>query len=351
MRRFSPSPFHIPMPDDDRRPPPGLYLLIGGALLMALIVVLYRIHRQLTQRAPAAPRHPHVTRMFANQEAVPGSMGRMGFSTGLRHQISHLAAQAQVNELMRYGHPGTVATAQAVFEDEILSQPHAAEFQVRHVLADSFLRRSVIAVLRMGSDPLAATVREVFVAFGSHQLVNLWDDVWSRARGTPNWYTAVGRDHIKALRRALTDVRGNLFLSEHQSNVAAGTHVDVTPDAIGTLGDVQIRNIVAAGVKLMHELGLEPRLVALQDEIMLGYTGSAGGFFWAGFNPRRSRDRQVDPLTLLDDDQAQVVWNNTPPNTRLKWCFLWQPLKCIAALVLLFMVVVGIGQSMRRALG
>lgn len=339
------------MPDDDRHPPPGLYLLIGGALLMALVVILYRIHQQFMRQPAAAPApHPHVHRMFVDQEPVPGSMARMGFSAGLRQEVSHLAAQAQVNALMVYGIQGSVATAQAVLEDEILSQPRAAELQVRHVLADSFLRRSVIAVLRMGSDPLAATIREVFRAFGSAGLVSLWDEVWTRARGNPNWYTAVGRDQIRALRRTLTDVRGILFLSEHQSNVAVGTHVDVTPDALGYLGEAQIRQIVGVGVRLMHELGLEPRLVALQNEIMLGYTGSAGAFYWAGFNPRRSRDAQVDPLSLLDAEQASLVWNNSPPSTRLKWCFLWQPEKCIGTLILLFVIVVGVGLSARRAL-
>lgn len=338
------------MPDDqDAQENPGLYLLIGATLLLMLIVALFNIHRRFTRRAPSVVRDNHVDRMFIARDDIPHSLRRGPFSAPVRREVNEIAARHQVDALRPYGLHGTTANAHNILENEILSN-RRPEFQVRHVLADNFLRRSVVAALRMRDDGLAATIREVFESFGSAQLLNMWDTAWAQARVGGNWFHAIGRNGVRDLRRALNDVRGDLYLSEHQSNVAAGTNVDVTPDALALLGEPTVNRIVDRGVRLMHQLGLEPRLVQVQNEIMLGYSGSAGAFYQFGFDHRRTRDMQVDPLTLVSEDEARQVWENTPPRLRLAYAFRVRPLQTIAALILLFVLAAGAGLSIFRGL-
>lgn len=318
-------------------------LTLAIVLLVFLIASLWRVRRRIVWRSPAtAPRPRGLGSAFDPDQPLPPSLRRAGFSAATQTAVFETYATQQVVSFPRGAGqpaPGPADFAGAVQQ---VRQPDLRRaFHIRHVVADNLLRRAVWHVVRAPRDDLVRLVRELFVTFRADSLVATWDDVASRlpAGGGENdrWFQTLGSRLVGDLRVLISQVPNQLYLSESQGNLHAGTFPDVTEECIALLGRDAIRRVLSATVRLIEGLGLLPRLVTVEGEIMLGYENAAGRFRHFGYRPRLSHDIHLSPLPLLEDAAAERVMRNTPLQVQILACYAIHPWGVIRVLTLLLL--------------
>lgn len=299
--------------------------VVTAFFVLAMIVVLAEVvmRRLFGTRRRGALDHD-----------VPPSMSRGTASAATRNAFQLQYATAQANQLL--GRPATapeVAQAHDVLRNEVLVR--GAEFNGRHIVADSFMRSAVVEVLRQPDLVRETSIRQLFQALGADSLVATWDTVTARLRGPGRtWFVRVGAAQIENLRRALDNVQ-TLFLSEKQGNLHAGTHIDVTDEARALLGPDRVRTIVTAATGVMEDFGLRPHLRTVGREVLLSYDGASGEFHRFGYSPGRTHDAPIDPLSLLPARTAVTVFANSAWRVKVRYCFAYHPWKVMVALIVL----------------
>src|SRR5690606_17041645 len=221
----------------------------------------------------------------------------------------------------------------------------AREFALRHVVADRFLRWAVVETLRAPTPDLVAGLQSLFEAFGVGALANQWRAIGARLAAPGwqgnRWFTSLGRGETRSLRTNLTNCLGNLFLSESQSNLRAGTRPDITEDALALIGSQELSGILNALVPLLQSLGLGPRLAFIRGNLTIDYNGASGEYQHYGYDPTRSQDASSNPLALLSWRNAGVVARNTDMVTMVRIAFQVYPVRTVSLILLLLYVLSG----------
>lgn len=151
-------------------------------------------------------------------------------------------------------------------------------------------------------------------------MIHIWDELYGRLEEEDgNWYRVLGSRRVATLRRYLTNLRHNLFLSEAQGNLHAGTYIDLTEEGLVLLGANQVRRIVAATVEALEVFGMAPRLALVGHELMLGYDGAVGELREFGFDPRRAHDLHIDPLAVAPPTSIEAILRNTEPRVLVEY--------------------------------
>jgi hypothetical protein len=315
-------------------------------LFLGLIVVLSRYRYRRILRFREQDRHWD-TLWGAQRADVPYSLRRGDFNQNTRQRAALDYSRAQ---LVGFGNPAPTAMqvqgAEAIFSGEILSE-HGGGYHLRHVIADNFLRRAVQHTLNSRLPERIALVRELFDAMDAQNLVTTWDDIAQRlqnGRVDRNWYQILGANRVDDLRRGLNNTVGQLFYSERQGNLLTGTHVDVTGDAIGIIGEQRVTRIVQAATNLMEALHLTPRLCQVENELFLGYASASGGYRQFGFNPLLSHDSPEDPLRLMGWGQTLRSMSRSDRQVVMRYLIRYHWKKTLTALlVILWSIWYGYG--------
>lgn len=277
-----------------------------------------------------------------NRVDICHSLRRGNFSRETRELAANNYSHAQLVAL-----GGLVPTAlevqaaTAIFSGEILSH-RGADFHLRHVIADNFLRRAVQHVLRCRQPERIALVRELFVAMNAQSLITTWTNVEQLLQAGPanlNWYQILGAKHVNDLRQGLNNTTGQLFYSERQGNLLTGTHLDVTGDTIGIIGEHRVALIVQAAVKLMESLNLAPCLMQVENEIFLGYSGASGAYRNYGYNPLLSHDSPEDPLRFLGSEQSLLIMSRSELGVVMRYLLRYHRTKTLSTLLVILCAI------------
>lgn len=295
-------------------------------LLLMLILAVRRLHRYQENEEQEPPA------ITDWRTPITHSLRRGNFSRQTIDTSLSSFGSAQVQAL---GNPGPSAldiqTAATNFDDI-----RGGAFHLRHIVADNFLRRAVQSVLNSRVDERMAVVRALFVAMNANTLVATWDNVVQRlqnGRADRNWYQLLGANHVRDLRTGLNNTVGQLFYSEQQGNLLTGTHVDVTGDAISVLGEDRVSSIVNSATDLMESLNLRPRLVHLEGEILLGFSGASGAYRRYGYDPRRSHDTAEDALRLMSYGQSLRALSRSDLSVVLRYLVRYRRREVLAGLL------------------
>ncbi|KRE88308.1 hypothetical protein ASG87_06740 [Frateuria sp. Soil773] len=306
----------------------GLYALVIMGLLLAMALIM------MIGRRPARRR-------VAFSTDIPPSLARSTFSRQTRNDAERTFVTRQHGEL---GVPNPSAAqvdaGQDVLRDEVFG---AREFAVRHVVADRFLRWAVVEALRAPTPDLVVGLQSLFDAFGVGALANQWRTIGPRLTGPgwqgSRWFTSLGRAEVRSLRTNLTNCLGNLFLSESQSNLRAGTRPDITEDALALIGTQQLSGILNALVPTLQHMGLGPRLAFIRGNLTIDYNGASGEYRHYGYDPRRVQDASSNPLALLSWSNAGTVAGNTDLVTLIRTAFQVYPVRTVSLILLLLYVL------------
>ncbi|NWB31160.1 hypothetical protein [Pseudomonas gingeri] len=297
-------------------------------LLLMLILVIRRLHRYQENEEQQPPA---ITdwRTPITHSLRRGNFSRQTIDTSLS-SFGNAQAQALGNQ-----NPSALEIQTAA---ENFDGIRGGAFHLRHVVADNFLRRAVQSVLNSRLDERMAVVRAVFVAMNANTLVATWDTVVQRlqnGRADRNWYQILGATHVRDLRTGLNNTVGQLFYSNQQTNLLAGTNIDVTGDTIGVLGEERVSALVSSATDLMESLNLRPRLIHLEGEILLGYTGSSGAYRRYGYDSRRHHDTPEDALRLMSHGQSLRALSRSDLSVVLRYLVLYRRREVLAGLLVI----------------
>lgn len=299
-----------------------IYIFLGLSLLASLYLLM---GRSRGNRGPVA-----------SGDVTP-SMRRGNFSKNTRNDAQQQYVTHQFNQLENRP-PSAVELQQGQQELQqgVLGQ---REFHVRHVEADSFLRSATMMVIRAPNADLISALQAVFDAFGggtiSGTLRAITPTISDPGYNGSQWFSSLGRRRVAELRDGITNCLGNLFFSEGQGNLRAGTRTDVTEEAIALLGRDRIAEIANSAIALREKLGLQPRVELVQNHVFSSYDGASGEYTQYGYNQNRDQDNPVNVLNLVSRSNALVLARNTDLVTGIRLAFLHYPVRTLSVITLI----------------
>lgn len=245
---------------------------------------------------------------------VPPTFARTSFRAQTHRRVREDMVTAQYREEGRAA-PTPREIAQGVVEVGAGMMGNR-EFPARHVEADSFLRRATMFVLRAPTEQRLQALQALFDAFNpvgeaATVLRGVGGTITGAAYNPQRWYAALGPVQVRALRNGITNCLGNLYLGEGQGNLRAGTHTDITDDAVAIHGREHISRIINEAIALRRILGFHPRLTIIQGQPFLADDDATGEYRHLGYHPARPQDAPHNPIRMVNLRNAITLASNS----------------------------------------
>lgn len=277
-----------------------------------------------------APRRP--------AGGVPPTMVRTPFSPQTHRRVREDMVTAQYREVGRAA-PTPHEMTQGVAEVDAGMMGNR-EFHARHIEADGFLRRATMFVLRAPTEQRLQALQALFDAFNpvgeaATVLRGVGGTITGAAYNPQRWYAALGPDNVRALRNGITNCLGNLYLGEGQGNLRAGTHTDITDDAVAIHGREHISRIINESIALRRTLGFHPRLTIIQGHPFLADDDATGEYRHLGYNPARPQDTPHNPIRMVNLRNAITLASNSGLSGNIRLAMHYYPERTLMLIALL----------------